>query len=316
MAMNNILNPGGRVMAGHSGATYVPIDPQLPAHWTEIRPVATELVNPNYANLWSAFTELKVDHTEVSSQLGATRTLNQQNLEIIESLRTALKDGQHTPPKLNVPPNTNPLLAVAHILMNLEPDALRPDFTKPPPPKLNTPHFFDSQASWNTWYTDEKDKRNKVSPFSYLTDEDGNYVGDAMVEAVSQPFKRLCFHLFGVYLDPKSFGQIGDMAWAYIRSRMYHLYPWLAYCLHDWKLHAFATAKYPELTRKDGPFNNGKATRNPLIPVPLGGLPGASVVPPQSLKRKSDPGDAEDQAPSKRAKVESSEAGEKKKKKK
>ncbi|EAU90255.2 hypothetical protein CC1G_11579 [Coprinopsis cinerea okayama7 len=162
----------------------------------------------------------------------------------------------------DIPAGLDPLVTFGLILLKLA-----PPIPGSPPPICETFRFRKDFSEFSSYRGVQSERGIAVKPHEYLTDENGEYVGDEEVSAAAKSLKQIFAWSYNVWLEPAKFSLKGDPFVEYLRSRMYQLHPYFAYCDNHWKLEHFATDKYADWSRKDGPMF--KCSRNPVIPVPL-----------------------------------------------
>jgi len=177
---------------------------------------------------------------------------------MIQALRDTLANGKPpslpTHPELEILQNVDPLCFLATMLIKMEPDNLRPNPARPPPPPVKVKRFYDDKSQWLKHKEEEGDRGNILGHHEYMTNENGVWIGDATTKEVKTTFKAVCYTAYAFYLEPKDWSHKTDVFWGYVQSRMVYKFPFLGeeYSAHCWKLNYLGTLLYPECTRKKG----------------------------------------------------------------
>jgi len=102
--------------------------------------------------------------------------------------------------------------------------------------------------------------RNKeYGKLDFITDEDGDEVDEDRMKAMSAKARELFTTLYRYRQDPQSWGLRGAEASQFFSNTMRVEFPEFRWCENDWKVHSFATGRYPDWVRDVR--NGGNLTR-------------------------------------------------------
>lgn len=128
----------------------------------------------------------------------------------------------------------------------------------PPVPQANQINF-EGVKFWtrNNWvnYTQRCQEQNKeCKKLGFLTTEDGKAVDDTRIKAMTDFSKQLWHSLRSENQDPDSWRTRTSFASDFYSASMHSKFPEFLWCEGDWKVHAFATIRYPDyiVQRKAG----------------------------------------------------------------
>ncbi|KAF9559081.1 hypothetical protein CPC08DRAFT_532091 [Agrocybe pediades] len=110
-----------------------------------------------------------------------------------------------------------------------------------------------------------EEKGERAFYLSFLVDEEGVYVGDAVVKQMSAFFKTLCNDLYHHREDPPTWKAKTSAANTFVRSMMCKEYEFLCYGQNFWKFEAFAVEKYPDWVAKSKHGRGNLPSREFLI---------------------------------------------------
>ncbi|KAJ3990628.1 hypothetical protein F5050DRAFT_1821863 [Lentinula boryana] len=110
-----------------------------------------------------------------------------------------------------------------------------------------------------TWSAHEK-SRNNVKQLDYLTDEDGQVVGEGRLKEMSSYVRALFNQLLDAGKDPMSWRKHSDEAARYVYSNMLKKYSEFRYCDSDWKIRIFVMIRYREWSVGSGIASDEQGT--------------------------------------------------------
>jgi hypothetical protein len=139
-------------------------------------------------------------------------------------------------------------------------------FIIPPPPALCHSEDYENvkvwtKLSWRKYTKDCDDRSRNYQKFDFITDEDGVSVNQERVSAMSQKARQLFNTLYRYRQDPKSWSVKTDEAASFFSNTMRADFPEFRWCENDWKVHAFATEKYPDWAKDVRKPEKGRLTR-------------------------------------------------------
>jgi hypothetical protein len=105
---------------------------------------------------------------------------------------------------------------------------------------------FWMKAKWTGFKKDQSDRGDRdVGKLGFLTDEDGSMVSKDRLQEMSTKAWTLFNELYRYSHDPPTWGSRGKTASAFFSNCMCQKFPEFCWCESDWKVHAFAMARYP-----------------------------------------------------------------------
>jgi hypothetical protein len=109
------------------------------------------------------------------------------------------------------------------------------------------PHlrYIDKQ-DWSDGKSVGSEFGNKVSRYAFLEDKDGHALSASDLSDVAQDFTNICKTLHHLGLAAKSWGSVSGVGQAFVLLNMVDLHPCFLLCSGIWKLHEYATRKYPD----------------------------------------------------------------------
>jgi hypothetical protein len=132
------------------------------------------------------------------------------------------------------------------------------------PPDCDRMNFenveFWTRGDWLRHQKDCEDRDKDYSKLSFLTDEDGEPLSDDRIDAMTKYARLLWNSLFREREDPNTWGVRSMLASAYFSNNMRAKYPEFQWCEGDWKVHAFATIRFPDWSQDVR--RKGRLTRN------------------------------------------------------
>ena len=133
----------------------------------------------------------------------------------------------------------------------IQPGNVGNNFSIPPPPAECDQDDYEkvkywTQGEWKAFKKDQSDRGDRdCGKLSFLTDEDGEAVTKERLQEMSTEARTLFNELYRYCHDPATWGSRGKTASAFFSNSMRQKFPELCWCEGDWKVHAFATARYP-----------------------------------------------------------------------
>jgi hypothetical protein len=124
-------------------------------------------------------------------------------------------------------------------------------FSIPPSPPECNQRDFESVKYWTRgeWVRHQKDCEDRGKDYKklgFLTDEDGEPLDDDQIDSMTKYARILWNSLFKEREDPKSWGVRSLPASQYFSNNMRMKYSEFQWCEGDWKVHAFATIRFPD----------------------------------------------------------------------
>jgi hypothetical protein len=120
---------------------------------------------------------------------------------------------------------------------------------KPPTPyvKKNKPNArFWMKDDWKNYQKDCDARNRDYGKLDFMTDEHGEIVGKSRLAAMSVKARELFTTLRRHNREPVTWRGRGAEEAEYFSNCMNSGFPELRLCENDWKVHAFATERYPD----------------------------------------------------------------------
>jgi hypothetical protein len=108
---------------------------------------------------------------------------------------------------------------------------------------------FWTKDEWKKHQTNCRLRNREFAKLDFLTDENGNTVNKSRIAAMSMKARELFMTLQRHGLDPETWGARGAEEAEYFSSCMRLAFPEFRWCESDWKVHAFATERYPDWSK-------------------------------------------------------------------
>ncbi|KAF8964884.1 hypothetical protein BDZ97DRAFT_2058235 [Flammula alnicola] len=198
------------------------------------------------------------DYMRVKYQLEAQK-------ERVVELRDELKDAREAA-KVVIPPR---LLEEdkPRAMARLSPE--HPVIKIPPAPPVEEEEDYPdvrfwNKDEWNQYKERERNRNRKVSPLAFLCNESGKLASEDRIDEMTESAKLAWNELYYWRLDPATWMKKIGQAFEYFSNTMKTKYPEFRYCQGDWKLHAFATIRYPDWNRyyrKTGVLTRAKPSK-------------------------------------------------------
>ena len=105
---------------------------------------------------------------------------------------------------------------------------------------------FWTKDEWKKHQSDCKTRNKECGKLDFLTDENNKKVSPTRLAAMSTKARELFTTLRRHKRDPDSWGARGAEEAEYFSNCMRVAFPEFGWCENDWKVHAFATERYPD----------------------------------------------------------------------
>jgi len=140
----------------------------------------------------------------------------------------------------------------------------------PPSPAVCHAEDYDNVKFWtkSSWKKHMKDCENRgwqYQKYDFITNEDGDAVAQEQIMAMGQKARQLFNTLYRYRHDPKSWSVKTDEAASFFSNAMRTDFREFRLCENDWKVHAFATEKYPDWVKDFRKADRGHLTRNLIM---------------------------------------------------
>ena len=108
---------------------------------------------------------------------------------------------------------------------------------------------FWTKDEWKGYQKDCLDRQIDYGKLDFITDENGEPVSGTRLAAMSAKARELFTTLYRYKRDPRSWGTRASEESAYFSNFMRAAFQEFRGCESDWKVHAFATERYPDWSK-------------------------------------------------------------------
>lgn len=105
---------------------------------------------------------------------------------------------------------------------------------------------FWTRGAWQQHQKGCEERGNDCKKLDFLTDADGKPLDDDRIDSMTKHARILWNSLYKEREDPVTWSVRSMTASAYFSNNMRIKYPELHLCEGDWKVHAFATVRFPD----------------------------------------------------------------------
>ena len=118
------------------------------------------------------------------------------------------------------------------------------------PPDCNRRDFEDvkfwTRGDWQRHQKSCEERGKDYKKLDFLTDADGQPIDDDRIDSMTKHARLLWNSLYKEREDPDTWGVRSMFASGYFGNHMQIKYPEFQWCEGDWKVHAFATIRFPD----------------------------------------------------------------------
>ena len=105
---------------------------------------------------------------------------------------------------------------------------------------------FWTKGEWLSYQRNCEERGKDYTKLGFLTDADGQSLNDDRIDSITKYARLLWNSLYKEREDPETWGVRSMFASTYFTNHMRIKFPEFQWCEGDWKVHAFATIRFPD----------------------------------------------------------------------